>query len=205
MGTATRRRTIGLTLTGALIASAMMFAAPAASVAAPTATATTAVTQTTPLVLFTAAKKKLKSATPKITGTKKVTKKLTAKPGAWTSGTKFTYKWYANGKAIKKATGKTFTLKVAQAGKKISVKVTGKKAGYTTVSRTSAKTAKIGYPSRTAPASAWNCPAWAPIKGNANSGIYHMPGQRYYKATKPEDCFRTQTAPKNAGYRAAKV
>lgn len=203
MGMATRRRTIGLALTGVLVASLTAFAAPAASIAAPTATATT-ITQTTPLVLFTAAKKKLKSATPKITGTKKVTKKLTAKPGAWTSGTRFTYKWYANGKVIKKATGKTFTLRVAQAGKKISVKVTGKKVGYTTVSRTSAKTAKVGYPASAAPTSTWNCPAWAPIKGNENSGIYHKPGGQYYSKTQPEVCFRTAAAAERAGFRAPK-
>jgi hypothetical protein len=146
-----------------------------------------------------------KTVTPKISGTRAITRTLTAKPGTWTSGTSFTYKWYANGKAISKATKKTLTLGRSLLGKKITVRVTGKKSGYTTVAKTSKKTGKIGYPSRAEPVSSWNCPSWAPIKGNADSGIYHMPGQRFYKATKPEDCFRTEAAARSADYRKAKV
>ncbi len=80
-------------------------------------------------------------ATPTISGTTKVGKKLTAKTGAWTSGTTFSYQWYANGVAISGATKSTWTLKSAQVGKRITVSVTGKKAGYTTVSKVSASTA----------------------------------------------------------------
>lgn len=47
----------------------------------------------------------------------------------------------------------------------------------------------------------WSCPAWAPIKGNANSGIYHVPGGQYYAATKPEQCFRSEADARAAGYR----
>ena len=146
-----------------------------------------------------------KTATPKISGASTVTRTLTVTPGAWTKGTTFTYRWYANGKAIAKANKKSMKLTTKMVGKQISVKVTGKKAGYTTVSKTSKKSSRVGYPSRTTPSSAWNCPAWAPIKGNASSMIYHMPGQRFYKATKPEECFRTQAAARSAGYRKAKV
>ncbi|UUT35850.1 sunset domain-containing protein [Microbacterium elymi] len=146
-----------------------------------------------------------KAVTPTVSGSRYVTRVLTAKPGAWTAGTAFTYQWYANGRAISRATKATLKLGTAQAGKKISVRVTGRKSGYTTVSRTSAATGVIGYPSRTTPASLWNCPSWAPIKGNASSMIYHMPGQRFYNATQPEDCFRTETAARAAGYRKAKV
>lgn len=60
-------------------------------------------------------------------------------------------------------------------------------------------------PNRTDPISEWNCPSWAPIKGNASSMIYHMPGQAFYDRTKPEDCFRTESAARAAGYRKAKV
>ena len=60
-------------------------------------------------------------------------------------------------------------------------------------------------PSSTAPTSKWNCPSWAPIKGNDSSMIYHMPWNRYYDATTPERCFSTETAAEAAGYRAAKV
>lgn len=50
-----------------------------------------------------------------------------------------------------------------------------------------------------------DCPANAPIKGNANSMIYHMPGQRYYDRTTPEACFASQADARAAGYRKAKV
>jgi hypothetical protein len=143
---------------------------------------------------------------PKISGTPKVTYTLKANRGTtWSAGTSFSYQWYANGKAISGATGATLKLGPARVGQKITVKVTGRKSGYPTVSRTSAATAAVTYPLRTAPVSAWNCPSWAPIKGNANSGIYHVPSARYYKATKPEDCFRTEAAARAAGYRKAKV
>ena len=83
------------------------------------------------------------AATPKISGKAKVGKKLTAKPGAWTSGTKFSYQWYANGKAIKGAKKSTLTLKKAHKGKKITVTVTGKKSGYATVAKTSKATGAV--------------------------------------------------------------
>ncbi|MCB4208514.1 hypothetical protein [Arthrobacter sp. UM1] len=54
-------------------------------------------------------------------------------------------------------------------------------------------------------AGSWNCPSWAPIKGNASSRIFHRPGQRYYSRTKPEICFANPTAAIRAGYRASKV
>lgn len=60
-------------------------------------------------------------------------------------------------------------------------------------------------PTSARPASTWNCPAWAPIKGNAPSGIYHLPGQRYYSRTTPEVCFATERAAQQAGYRKSKV
>ena len=55
------------------------------------------------------------------------------------------------------------------------------------------------------PASKWNCPSWAPIKGNAPSKIYHMKGQRFFTRTTPEICFSTESAAKKAGYRKSKV
>lgn len=82
--------------------------------------------------------------TPTISGTAKVGKKLTAKTGTWTAGTTFSYRWYANGTAISKATKSTFTLTKAQKGKRITVKVTGTKSGYATVTKTSKSTAKVG-------------------------------------------------------------
>ena len=87
--------------------------------------------------------KKLAAATPKISGTAQVGKKLTAKRGTWTSGTSFAYQWLRDGKKISKATKSTYTLVAKDKGKKITVTVTGKKSGYTTVAKTSAKTSKV--------------------------------------------------------------
>lgn len=143
--------------------------------------------------------------TPTVSGTKKVTYTLRASTGTWSSGTTFSYQWYADGSALSGKTASTLKLGTSYVGKGISVRVTGRKSGYTTVARTSARTSDITYPSATAPVSEWNCPSWAPIKGNADSMIYHMPYQRYYDITKPEDCFRTETAAVAAGYRRAKV
>ena len=80
----------------------------------------------------------LTAATPKITGTLKVGSTLTAVPGTWTSGAALTYQWYADGAAISKATAKTYKVPASLAGKKVSVAVTGKKSGYTTVTKRSA-------------------------------------------------------------------
>ena len=51
----------------------------------------------------------------------------------------------------------------------------------------------------------WDCPLSAPIKGNADSMIYHMPGQQYYDRTNPEECFATEAAAQAAGYRRALI
>jgi hypothetical protein len=85
----------------------------------------------------------LRTSKPTILGQRTVGKKLTAVAGIWTRGTKLTYTWYANRKPIKHATAKRLALTKAQKGKRISVKVTGKRPGYATASRTSAKTAKV--------------------------------------------------------------
>jgi hypothetical protein len=86
----------------------------------------------------------LTSVKPKITGTVKVGKKLTAKPGVWKpSSVKLSYQWLRNGKAIKGATKSTYKLAKSDKRKKITVKVTGKRAGYTTKSVVSKATKKV--------------------------------------------------------------
>ncbi|MGY5319883.1 hypothetical protein ACXA45_11690, partial [Neomicrococcus lactis] len=87
----------------------------------------------------------LESATPTVTGTTKVGYTLTANPGTWTTGTAFAYQWYRAGVAITGATASTYTLAGADAGKTITVKVTGTKTGYTTVTKTSVATAAVSY------------------------------------------------------------
>ncbi|MBB2975067.1 hypothetical protein FHX49_000608 [Microbacterium endophyticum] len=90
--------------------------------------------------------KVLAASTPKISGSVKAGSTLSAKPGSWTSGTTLKYQWYANGKAISKATGATYTTTASTVGKKITLRVTGSKSGYVSVSRTSAATATIVAP-----------------------------------------------------------
>jgi hypothetical protein len=48
------------------------------------------------------------------------------------------------------------------------------------------------------------CPLTHPVKGNANSGIYHVPGGRFYDSTVPERCYRDGTAAEADGMRASK-
>lgn len=81
--------------------------------------------------------------TPKIKGTLKVGKKLTAKPGTWTSGTTLSYSWFRGATKISGATKSTYKLVSKDKRALISVKVTGTKAGFTTVTKTSSKTSKI--------------------------------------------------------------
>ncbi|MBO1770905.1 cell wall-binding repeat-containing protein [Agrococcus sp. TF02-05] len=143
---------------------------------------------------------------PTTSGAPTVGTTLTANAGAWTSGSSLRYQWLANGAAISGATGGTFTLRASEIGQRISVRVTGTQPGYTTATATSGATAAVTYPNRTRPISGtWNCPSWAPIKGNADSMIYHMPSGRYYASTNPEECFRTEAAAIAAGYRKSRA
>lgn len=87
----------------------------------------------------------LTKGTPKISGTAKVGKVLTAKPGSWKPAAVVTlnYQWYRNGKKISGATTATYSVVSKDKGKKLTVKVTGKAVGYATASKTSAKTKKV--------------------------------------------------------------
>lgn len=80
-----------------------------------------------------------KTPKPKIAGTATVGTKLRAVAGTWAPAkVTLKYQWLRSGKAISGATKSTYTLKVADRGKKISVKVTGSKSTYKSVSKTSA-------------------------------------------------------------------
>lgn len=71
-----------------------------------------------------------------ISGTPKVGKSLSAKPGS-TDGATVSYQWLANGKAIAKATKPTLKLTKAVQGKKVSVRATYAQDGYLDVVQTS--------------------------------------------------------------------
>jgi hypothetical protein len=83
---------------------------------------------------------------PTITGTGKVGQTVTAKAGQWTPKPgAVTYQWKRGGTAIKGATSSTYKLVTNDAGKSITVSVTGSKTGYVTATKTSAavKVAKL--------------------------------------------------------------
>ncbi|WP_330289104.1 Tat pathway signal protein [Streptomyces sp. NBC_00576] len=68
---------------------------------------------------------------PVIGGTAKVGKALKTSAGTWSpAATSYAYQWYAGGQAIAGATKSSLVLKAAQKGKKITVKVTARRAGH---------------------------------------------------------------------------
>ena len=48
------------------------------------------------------------------------------------------------------------------------------------------------------------CPPGYPIKGNTKSGIYHVPGGRFYERTVPDRCYANEDDATADGYRRAK-
>ena len=48
------------------------------------------------------------------------------------------------------------------------------------------------------------CPVSHPVKGNAGSGIYHVPGGASYDRTVPERCYVSPEAAEADGFRRAK-
>ena len=56
------------------------------------------------------------------------------------------------------------------------------------------------------PPAGGDCPSEAPVKGNASSSgelIYHVPGGQLYDRTSAEECFASESAAQDAGYRAS--
>jgi hypothetical protein len=80
-----------------------------------------------------------------IEGTPKVGEILTATVGTWAPDpADSSIQWYRSGKAIKGANRDTeYTLKKADKGKRITVRVTASGGGYATVRITSEPTAKV--------------------------------------------------------------
>jgi len=79
-----------------------------------------------------------KRTSPKASGTFKKGRTVTAGKGTWSpSPSGYSYRWLRNGKSISGATKSKYKLTSKDRGKRISVRVTVTKAGYTTVSATS--------------------------------------------------------------------
>ncbi|MDP4586300.1 MAG: hypothetical protein NWS64_03255, partial [Microbacteriaceae bacterium] len=84
------------------------------------------------------------TATPKISGTAKVRKTLTARTSGWMPGSTFSYQWLRNGTPILSATGVKYKLTESDKRKKISVRVFATAPGYfDSIIRTSKVTKKV--------------------------------------------------------------
>lgn len=87
--------------------------------------------------------------TPTITGTPVVGDALTAVPGAWPAGTTLAYQWIVGGADVAGETAASFTPHAADVGQPVTVRVTGSKTHYTSVSKTSGPTANVAVGSLT--------------------------------------------------------
>ena len=80
---------------------------------------------------------------PTISGTPRVGVKLAASAGTWSPSGSYAYQWLADGAAMSGLTGPTYTPAAWTKGKRISVRVTATKTGYTSGSATSTQTAVV--------------------------------------------------------------
>lgn len=81
--------------------------------------------------------------TPTVSGSAIVGRTLTATAGTWSPSATLSYRWYANGVALRGATSRTYTIPSSMVGKKLSVKVTARKTNFVTTSRSSLSTAAV--------------------------------------------------------------
>jgi len=96
--------------------------------------------------------KALTASVPTLSGAAVSGQKLTATPGTWSPApVTLAYKWQRDGVVIAGATGSSYVLTAADAGKKITVTITGSKDWYATASKTSAATAAVTLPALTSP------------------------------------------------------
>lgn len=102
-----------------------------------------------------------------VAGTRRVGKTLKAKLVGWVPKPLFTtYQWYRSGKAITNATASRYTLRAADRGDRITVKVHATFIGYKSVTRTSKSTSPIrrGILTTSRPhitIDGWTATAWA--------------------------------------------
>lgn len=86
------------------------------------------------------ARARLASSVPKVSGRGRVGAVLQAAAGSWTPGTTLRYQWLRNGKVIKGATRARYRIVAADAGRRLTVRVSGTLPGHVDASRTSAPT-----------------------------------------------------------------
>lgn len=86
----------------------------------------------------------LSGSNPTISGAPRAGQVLTATAGAWSpSPVAVAYQWLREGVPIAGATTRTYVAKNADAGRSLTVAVTGKKTGYSSVTKTSAPTSSV--------------------------------------------------------------
>ncbi|GAA5032893.1 hypothetical protein GCM10023258_32300 [Terrabacter aeriphilus] len=84
------------------------------------------------------------SPVPRVSGTARVGRTLTASAGTWgPSPVTLSYQWYRAGVAVRGATARTYVLKSADVSRTFTVRVTGRKTGYATTTRASAATRSV--------------------------------------------------------------
>ena len=71
---------------------------------------------------------------PRVSGTVRVAATVRAEAGTWRPSANLTYQWYVDGVAARGATTKSWSVPASAVDKRVSVKVTGKRDGYTSKS-----------------------------------------------------------------------
>lgn len=84
--------------------------------------------------------------TPRISGTVRTGVSLRVVPGTWSPSATLRYQWRVDGKVVPGATASTYKVRAADRGKRITVRVTATRSGYTSASKTSAATARVVAP-----------------------------------------------------------
>ncbi|WP_264356032.1 hypothetical protein [Pseudarthrobacter sp. MM222] len=126
-----------------------------------------------PALWVTAFKGSLSGAVPTITGTAKVGSTLTAVPGTWGPDlVNLAYQWKAGGVVILGATSSTYKPTSAYVGKALTVTVTGSKAGFANLTKTSAATAVVVKGSLVGPTPQITGSAKVGATLTANTGIW---------------------------------
>lgn len=94
-----------------------------------------------------------KTPTPTISGSPTVDETLFANTGVWDSGVQLSYQWLAGGTPIAGANDRTYVPATSDVGRRVSVRVTGQKAGVKPASKVSAATSTVKPPTVATPVS----------------------------------------------------
>jgi hypothetical protein len=135
---------------------------------------------------------------PTVSGAPQVGSRLTASAGSWSpGGIAFGYRWLRDGRAIPGATSASYRLQPADAGARISVRVTGTKLAYNSASRTStavrvAPRPVVATAPSTAPAVAGTAPSARPTTRTTTAPA--APVVSPTPTTTPADAARVATA-----------